>query len=252
MASAYHHAPNHIRRMLNQLFFEHVYLVPDQDAGQIAATATCLPPFDSILGWCESPTDSEQTLPEGEESMKPLATDPQGPDEDHDLHSTAEAIASTTGAIQHRRPRVAATAPQPADYLKADQAAAPATTASNPPHTPQPPGAAQTLQAPRGHQVAGGHEVASTSPTTQPPNRPRGPKPPKTVQNKPFSTQKPTSEVSQDVGLSVECLVGPALSWARRPRRRPTTWPSTPTSTVMLTPTASSSRPPPPKEASRA
>jgi len=36
MAIAYHHAPNHIRRMLNQLFFEHVYLVPGQDAGQIA------------------------------------------------------------------------------------------------------------------------------------------------------------------------------------------------------------------------
>ena len=208
MASAYHHAPTHIRRMLNQLLFEHVYLVPDQDAGQIAATATCLPPFDSILGWSGNPTGSEQTLPEGEESMKPPITNPQEPDEDQNPHSTAEAIASTTGAIQHRRPRVAATAPQPADCLKADQAAAPATTASNPPHTPQPPGAAQTLQTPRGHQVAGGHEVTSTSPTTQSPSRPRDPKPPKTVQNKPLPTQKPTSEVSQDVGLSVECLVG--------------------------------------------
>ena len=208
MASAYHHAPTHIRRMLNQLFFEHVYLVPDQDAGQIAATATCLPPFNSILGWDGNPTDSEQTLPEGEESMKPLTTDPQEPDEDQNPHSTDEAIASTTGTTQHSRPRVAATAPQPADCLKADQAAAPATTASNQPHTPQPPGAAQTLQAPRNHQAAGGHEVASTSPATQPPNRPHGPKPPKTVQNKPLSTQKPTSEVSQDVGLSVECLVG--------------------------------------------
>ena len=140
--------------------------------------------------------------------MKPLATNPQEPDEDQNPHSTDEAIASTTGTTQHSRPRVAATAPQPADYLKTDQAAAPATTPSNPPHTPQPPDAAQTLQAPRNHQVAGGHEVANTSPTTQPPNRPRGPKPPKTVQNTPLSTQKPTSEVSQDVGLSVECLVG--------------------------------------------
>lgn len=224
-----------------------------QDA-QLIITATRLPPFNSILGLSRggSPTDSEQTLPEGEESMKPPITDPQEPDEDQDPHSTDEAIASTTGTTQHSRPRVAATAPQPADYLKTDQAAAPATTASNQPYTPQPPDAAQSLQAPRNHQVAGGHEVASTSPATQPPSRPRGPKPPKTVQNTPFSTQKPTSEVSQDVGLSVECLVGPALSWARRPRRRPTTWPSTPTSTVMLTPTASSSRPPPPKEASRA
>ena len=75
MASAYHHAPTHIRRMLNQLLFKHVYLVPDQDAGQLTATATCLPPFNSILGWGGSPTDSEQTLPEGEESTKPLATD---------------------------------------------------------------------------------------------------------------------------------------------------------------------------------
>ena len=82
MASAYHHAPNHIRRMLNQLFFEHVYLVPDQDAGQIAATATYLPPFDSILGLGGSPTGSEQTLLEGEESMKPLTTDPGERDEE--------------------------------------------------------------------------------------------------------------------------------------------------------------------------
>ena len=46
----------------------------------------------------------------------------------------------------------------------------------------------------------------------QPPNQQSCPKPPKTVQNKPCSTQKPTPEVSQDVGLSVEHLVGPALS----------------------------------------
>ena len=140
MASAYHHAPNHIRRMLNQLFFEHVYLVPDQDAGQIAATATYLPPFDSILGLGGSPTSSEQTL-----------------------------------------------------------------------------------QTPRGHEVAGGHEVANTRPDTQPPNRQSCLKPPKTVQNKPCSTQKPTPEVSQDVGLSVEHLVGvtgfePATSPSRTVR----------------------------------
>ena len=61
-------------------------------------------------------------------------------------------------------------------------------------------------------RAAWGHEVASTSPATQPPNRPRDPKPPKTIQNKPFSTQKPTSEVSQDVGLSVECLVALAVA----------------------------------------
>ena len=50
-ASAYHQAPDHIRRMLNQLFFDHVYLVPDQDTDQLTTTATCLPPFDSILRW---------------------------------------------------------------------------------------------------------------------------------------------------------------------------------------------------------
>ena len=154
--------------------------------GQLTTPATCTPPFDSILGWDGSPADSKQILPEGEESMKPLTTDPGEPDEDQDPHSTAEAIASTTGTTQHSQPGTTVTAP----------------------HTPQPPDAAQSLQAPRNHQAAGGHEVASTSPTTQPPNRPRGPKPPKTVQNKPCSTQKPTSEVSQDVGLSVECLVG--------------------------------------------
>ena len=210
MASAYHHAPNHIRRMLNQLLFEHVYLVPYDDTRQFAATATCLPPFDSILGWGGSPTDNEQTLPEGEESMKPLTTDPQEPDEDQDPRSTAEVIASTTGVAQHSRPRVAAAPPQPADCLKAGQAATPATAASDQPHTPQPPGAAQTLQTPRGHEVAGGHEVANTRPDTQPPSWQSCLKPPKTAQNKPCSTQKPTPEVSQDVGLSVEHLVGVA------------------------------------------
>ena len=50
-AAAYHQAPDHIHRMLNQLFFDHVYLVPDQDTDQLTTTATCLPPFDSILRW---------------------------------------------------------------------------------------------------------------------------------------------------------------------------------------------------------
>ena len=170
MASAYHHAPNHIRRMLNQLLFEHVYLVPYDDTRQLTTTATCMPPFDSILGWGGSPTDNEQTLPEGEESMKPLTTDPGERDE--------------------------------------EQAANLATAASDQPHTLQPPGTAQTLPVPRGHEVAGGHEVANTRPDMQPPNQQSCPKPPKTVQNKPCSTQKPTPEVSQDVGLSVEHLVG--------------------------------------------
>ena len=68
-----------------------------QDA-QLIITATRLPPFNSILGLSRggSPTDSEQILPEGEESMKPLATNPQEPDEDQNPHSTDEAIASTT------------------------------------------------------------------------------------------------------------------------------------------------------------
>mgnify|MGYP001643849657 FL=1 len=160
--------------MLNQPLFEHVYLVSHEDTSQLTATATCLPPFDSILGWGGSPTDNEQTLLEGEESMKPLTTDPGERDE--------------------------------------EQAATPATAASGQPHTPQPPGAAQTLPVPRGHEVAGGHEVANTRPGTQPPNRQSCLKPPKTVQNKPCSTQKPTPEVSQDVGLSVEHLVGATLS----------------------------------------
>ena len=68
--------------MLNQLLFEHVYLVPHDDTSQLTTTATCMPPFDSILGWGGSPTDNEQTLPEGEESMKPLTTDPGERDEE--------------------------------------------------------------------------------------------------------------------------------------------------------------------------
>ena len=153
MASAYHHAPNHIRRMLNQLLFEHVYLVPYNGTSQLAATATCMPPFDSILGLGGSPTSSEQTL-----------------------------------------------------------------------------------QTPRGHEVAGGHEVANTRPGMQPPNQQSCLKPPKTAQNKPCSTQKPTSEVSQDVGLSVEHLVGvtgfePATSPSRTVRA--TKLRHTPTSSLV-------------------
>ena len=155
MASAYHHAPNHIRRMLNQLLFEHVYLVPHDDTRQLTTTATCMPPFDSILGL--------------------------GGDEDGNWSS-----GSTTGLDENK-----------SQYR--DQS-----------HTPQPPGTARTLPVPRGHEVAGGHEVANTRPGMQPPNQQSCPKPPKTVQNKPCSTQKPTSEVSQDVGLSVEHLVGVA------------------------------------------
>lgn len=49
-----------------------------------------MPPFDSILGWGGSPTDSERTLSKSEESMKSLATDPGEPDEDQDPHSTDE------------------------------------------------------------------------------------------------------------------------------------------------------------------
>ena len=184
--------------MLNQPLFEHVYLVSHEDTSQLTATATCLPPFDSILGWGGSPTDNEQTLLEGEESMKPLTTDPGERDE--------------------------------------EQAATPATAASGQPHTPQPPGAAQTLPVPRGHEVAGGHEVANTRPGTQPPNRQSCLKPPKTVQNKPCSTQKPTPEVSQDVGLSVEHLVGvtgfePATSPSRTVRA--TKLRHTPTSSLV-------------------
>ena len=179
MASAYHHAPNHIRRMLNQLFFEHVYLVPDQDAGQLTATATCLPPFDSILG-----QDKDGNWSSGS------TTDPNENESQY----------------------------------------------SNQLHTLQPPGTAQTLPVLRGHQVAGGHEVANTRPDTQPPNRQSCLKPPKTVQNKPCSTQKPTPEVSQDVGLSVEHLVGvtgfePATSPSRTVRA--TKLRHTPTSSLV-------------------
>ena len=155
MANTYHHAPNHIRRMLNQLLFEHVYLVPHDDTSRLAATAACMPPFDSILGL--------------------------GGDEDGNWSS-----GSTTGLDENK-----------SQYR--DQS-----------HTPQPPGTARTLPVPRGHEVAGGHEIANTRPGMQPPNQQSCPKPPKTVQNKPCSTQKPTSWDDHDVGLSVVPLVGVA------------------------------------------
>ena len=175
MASAYHHAPNHIRRMLNQLLFEHVYLVPYDNTSQLTTTATCMPPFDSILGL--------------------------GGDEDGNWSS-----GSTTGLDENK-----------SQYR--DQS-----------HTPQPPGTARTLPVPRGH------EVANISPATQPPNRQSCLKPPKTVQNKLCSTQKPTPEVSQDVGLSVEHLVGvtgfePATSPSRTVRA--TKLRHTPTSSLV-------------------
>ena len=50
MAAAYRQAPDHIRRLLNQALFAHIELVPDPEAGLLASTARCRPPFDDLLG----------------------------------------------------------------------------------------------------------------------------------------------------------------------------------------------------------
>ena len=50
MATAYRQAPEHIRRMLNQVLFDKVYITPDDETGLLTAIVRYQPPFDGILG----------------------------------------------------------------------------------------------------------------------------------------------------------------------------------------------------------
>ena len=176
-ATTYHQAPDHIRRMLNQLFFEHVYLVPDQDSGQVTTTATCMPPFDSILGQYTNPTDSKTT-------------------------NNTEDAQGTRGAENTRN-----------------------TEGATRPKTPQAPGdqARSGDKAGGDDEVGSGDEVGNPSPATAAHARLHGSEPTETTQNQPFFNQKPTPEVSHDVGLSAMQLVGvtgfePATSPSRTVR----------------------------------
>ena len=50
MATAYRQAPEHIRRMLNQVLFDKVYITPDDETGLLTAMVRYQPPFDGVLG----------------------------------------------------------------------------------------------------------------------------------------------------------------------------------------------------------
>ena len=49
MATAYRQAPEHIRRMLNQVLFDKVYITPDDETGLLTAIVRYQPPFDGVL-----------------------------------------------------------------------------------------------------------------------------------------------------------------------------------------------------------
>ena len=50
MATAYRQAPEHIRRTLNQVLFDKVYITPDDETGLLTAIVRYQPPFDGVLG----------------------------------------------------------------------------------------------------------------------------------------------------------------------------------------------------------
>ena len=50
MATAYRQAPEYIRRMLNQVLFDKVYITPDDETGLLTAIVRYQPPFDGVLG----------------------------------------------------------------------------------------------------------------------------------------------------------------------------------------------------------
>ena len=176
-ATAYHQAPDHIRRMLNQLFFDHVYLVPDQDTNQLTTTATCLPPFDSILRW-RATDDVEGT--EGAVVERRKSEDAEGAKGPAlgNLGETKvtgdEGPASASGAMGRAGPATA-------DEVERDDEVG--TT---------------DLVAPRPAHIT----ARSACPDSL--------EPAETGQNTPVSIQKPTSWDDHDVGLSVVQLVGVA------------------------------------------
>ena len=169
-AATYHQAPDHIRRMLNQLLFERIHLVPDRDSGQVTTTATCMPPFDSILGQYTNPTDSKATnSPEGTQDIRGVGN-----------------TRSTEDAARPKTPEA------PGDRARSgDKAGGDDRTGGD-------------------DEVGSGDEVGNPSPATAAHARLHGSEPTETTQNQPFFNQKPTPETSHDVGLSAMQLVGVA------------------------------------------
>ncbi len=194
-ATAYHQAPEHIRRILNQLFFDHVYLVPDQDTNQLTTTATCLPPFDSILRWRETEEGAVVgesaataggggavgalrrleggTKAKGVEGLKDSALDNSGETKVTGSGGSAE----TSEAMERAGPETTATADE---VERGDEVETTDLVAPRPAHI--------TARSAR----RGVPDLAETS------------------QNTPVSIQKPTSWDDHDVGLSAMQLVGVA------------------------------------------
>ena len=72
-ATAYRWAPDHLRRLLNQTLFERIYLVPNQDSGQLTLQTHLLPPFDSILTWNPAAAQNQGEEAAGEAGEKSAA-----------------------------------------------------------------------------------------------------------------------------------------------------------------------------------
>ena len=154
--------------MLNQLFFERIHLVPDQDSGQVTTTATCMPPFDSILGQYTNPTDSKATnSPEGTQDIRGVGN-----------------TRSTEDAARPKTPEAPGDRARSGDKAGGDDRAG------------------------GDDEVGSGDEFGNPSPATAVHARPHSPEPTETTQNQPFFNQKPTPETSHDAGLSTDSMVG--------------------------------------------
>ena len=66
MAIAYRQAPEHIRRMLNQVLFDKVYITPDDETGLLTAIVRYQPPFDGVLGVRGEPCLSKEGVEVGD------------------------------------------------------------------------------------------------------------------------------------------------------------------------------------------
>ncbi len=66
MATAYRQAPEHIRRMLNHVLFDKVYITPDDETGLLTAIVRYQPPFDGVLGVRGEPCLSKEGVEVGD------------------------------------------------------------------------------------------------------------------------------------------------------------------------------------------
>ncbi len=79
-ADAYQQAPEHLKRMFNQIFFQKIYIIPNDYTGAITAEATYQHPFDIILGRTATTRQSLPLQPSaGEVTSSDTATQQEDP-----------------------------------------------------------------------------------------------------------------------------------------------------------------------------